>query len=89
MTTITQDTPLDPAAYRALAIAKGLRFYARTGMKPNAAYTPTAMMTAANEITGCNFGKRKYEQAALALEQWVHNRVAERSAALLAKGTEH
>lgn len=37
------------SAFRALSIASGLRFYAKTGMKINRAYTPSNMLRAATE----------------------------------------
>lgn len=57
--------------YRAAVIASGLRLYAATGMKPNRAYTPSAMMRAARSITGRAFKARDYEGAAAALSEWV------------------
>lgn len=59
------------AAFRAITIASGLRFYAKTGMQPNRAYTPKAMMAAAAEITGKAFKARDYEGAANALSSWA------------------
>lgn len=57
--------------YRATAIASGLRLYARTGMKPNRAYTSTAMIAAANEITGHVYRRGQYLMAAQALTEWA------------------
>ena len=59
------------AFYRATVIAGGLRLYAKTGMQPNRAYTPTAMMRAAREITGKKFAARDYIGAADALKVWA------------------
>jgi hypothetical protein len=53
------------------AIASGLRLYAATGMKPNRAYTPSAMMQAAERYTGQTFKKRDYLGAADALSAKV------------------
>lgn len=50
--------------YRARVIASGLRLYAKTGMKPNSAYTPTAMLRAASAITGETYKRGEYERAA-------------------------
>lgn len=58
---------VDPAIFQALVIASGLRLYAKTGMKPNRAYTPSAMMAAARGITGQTFKARDYLKAADAL----------------------
>ena len=59
------------AFYRATVIAGGLRLYAKTGMQPNRAYTPRAMMDAAREITGKKFKARDYIGAADALKVWA------------------
>ena len=55
-------------AYVCTALASGLRLYAKTGMKPNRAWTPKAMMAKAAELTGKKFGARDYEGAAAALK---------------------
>lgn len=49
------------------ALASGLRLYAKTGMRPNRAWTPTAMMRAAAQHTGKTFKTRDYLGAADAL----------------------
>lgn len=68
MTTI--NTPGGIEAYRLLVIASALEMYARTGMKANRAYTPKAMMEAAENATGVKFtGKGKYYEAATALRE--------------------
>lgn len=59
--------------YRAKVIAMGLRLYARTGMKPNRAYTPTAMLKAATAITGGRFKRGQYLAAAAALDIWAEH----------------
>jgi hypothetical protein len=59
--------------YRATVIESALRFYARTGMRVNRAYTPTAMMRAASEITGRKFKTRDYIGAADAIHAWRHD----------------
>jgi len=46
------------------ALAAGLRLYAKTGMKPNRAYTPKAMMQAAERHLGIKLKARDYEKAA-------------------------
>ena len=58
------------AIYRATVIESALRFYARTGMQVNRAYTPTAMIRAAREITGRNLKARDYLGAAEAIHAW-------------------
>lgn len=62
---------MTPELYRAVVIATGLRLYARTGMRPNRAWTPTAMMRVAREITGRTFPARAYMEAADALSAWA------------------
>lgn len=53
--------------YAMAVLASGLRLYAKTGMRPNRAYTPSAMMHAAKVHLG-DAGKglkaRDYEKAA-------------------------
>lgn len=61
----------DILAYQAIVIKNGLRLYAKTGMKPNRAYTPSAMMAVAARITGRKFKARDYTSAADALEAWL------------------
>jgi len=65
-------TGSDVNIFRAAVMASGLRLYAKTGMKPNRAYTPTAMMRAASEITGRKFQARAYMAAAVALDDWIN-----------------
>ena len=38
--------------FRAIALRSGLSLYAKTGMKPNRAWTPTKMLKVAGTITG-------------------------------------
>lgn len=58
---------VDPSIFQAITIATGLKLYARTGMKPNRAWTPKAMMAAAARLTGKRFAARDYIGAAEAL----------------------
>lgn len=67
----------DVGIYRAAVIASALRLYAKTGMQPNRAYTPTAMLAAAREITGKTFKRGQYVAAAEALEAWADARKSE------------
>lgn len=50
-----------------LALASGLELYAKAKIIPNRAYTPTAMLKAANNWTGCKFRRGQYMMAAQAL----------------------
>lgn len=68
--------------YAMTVLASGLRLYAKTGMKPNRAYTPKAMMAAAEMHTGQKFKARDYLGAAEALTT-----LARASAAALPPGS--
>lgn len=59
---MTFDTPEAIEFYRVTVIAHGAALYLNTGMKPNRAYTPTAMRNALNAVTG---SKAKHLRAAL------------------------
>lgn len=67
------------AAYQALAIAAGLRFYARTGRQINRAYTPTRMLRFAERITGKKFKRGQYVEAESALREFVFSNKPEAS----------
>ena len=56
--------------FAASVIASGLRLYARTGIKPNRAYTPSNMMRMAAKVTGRKFKARDYLGAAKAIDDW-------------------
>ena len=58
------------AAAQVIILAGALRLYLRTGMKPNRAYTPTAMRAAVSRITGVEYprGRRGLELASNDLE---------------------
>lgn len=53
--------------FRAKAIIGGLRFYAKTGMRINAAYTPKNMLAAVEQMTGRKFKRSQLNEAAEAL----------------------
>lgn len=59
--------------YQATVIASGLRLYAKCGIKPNRAYTPSAMMAMATALKGGKFKARDYLTAAEALTIWAHS----------------
>lgn len=59
------------AVFRARAVASALRLYARTGLKANRAYTPSAMLAVATEVTGRKFKRGQYAEAAAALDAWA------------------
>lgn len=54
-----------------LTIASALTLYAKTGLKPNRAYTPTNMLKAATDITGKTYKRGQYQQAADDIRQKV------------------
>lgn len=58
-------------AFVATALASGLRLYAKTGMRPNRAWTPTAMLRKAESLTGQKFKRGEYIKAADALKVWA------------------
>jgi hypothetical protein len=59
------------SVYVAITLKHGLRLYAKTGMKPNRAWTPTNMLAKASEITGKTFKRGQFQQAIDALESWI------------------
>lgn len=64
---------MTPRVFQAIAIQGGLKFWLKTGMKVNSAYTLTNMLKTAETITGQKY-KRSREQAELAvmdLQRWI------------------
>ena len=59
------------ALYRAIALRSGLAMYAKCGLKPNRAWTPTAMLQAAGGITGKIYKRGQYQIAADDLTVWI------------------
>lgn len=57
--------------FRGIVIANALEFYAKTGMKVNRAYTPTAMLGAAKGITGKTYKRGQYAAAAADIREAV------------------
>ena len=55
----------------AISLKSGLRLYAKTGIKPNSAWTPTAMLRKASEITGKAYKRGQYVEAAADLDAWL------------------
>ena len=62
---------MNPRVYQALAIKHALTVYANTGIKVNRAYTPSAMLAAASQITGQTYGRRAYSDAIASLNAWI------------------
>jgi hypothetical protein len=63
--------PAQVELYRAVVIKHGLLLYAKTKMKPNSAWTPSAMLKAAASITGTPYKRGQYVQAAQDLDKWL------------------
>jgi len=64
------------AVYAISALASGLRLYAKTGLKPARAYTPTNMLRQATAYTGQTFKRGQYLEAAAALEALARQKAA-------------
>ena len=61
----------DVSTYQAIVIKSALKLYVRTGMKANRAYTPTAMLRTAGNITGSTYKRGQYAEAIAGLEAWI------------------
>jgi len=59
-------------AFRAISIGSALKFYAKTGMKVNRAYTPTRMLQVASSMTGKTYKRGQYAQAGDDLINWAN-----------------
>ncbi len=59
------------STYQAIVLKGALKMYAAHGMRVNRAYTPTAMLKTAGNITGQTFKRGQYTQALEALEAWI------------------
>jgi hypothetical protein len=59
--------------YRAIVIKHALLLYAKTGMKPNRAYTPTRMLQVATEYTGNHYKRGQHAIAAADMQLWIEN----------------
>jgi hypothetical protein len=59
------------ACFAAFALASGLSLFAKTGLRPNRQWTPTAMLKRAGEITGKKYKRGQYEQAAADVRAWA------------------
>jgi hypothetical protein len=56
--------PKGVGVFQALTLASGLRLYAETGVKPNRAWPPTAMLDLAARLTGVKYKRGQFEIAA-------------------------
>ena len=61
------------ARYQAVVLKSGLKLFAKTGMKPNRAWTPTRMLRLAEHITGHKFKRGEYMKAHDTLAVWLEN----------------
>lgn len=57
--------------FGAITVASALDLYAKTGMRVNRAYTPTAMLAAVERYTGRKFKRGQYAEAAAHLREWA------------------
>lgn len=71
MTTIIFSGHDQVTCYQTIALKHGLKFFVKTGIRPNSAWTPTAMMKLAAHLTGRTFKPRDYAGAIAALERLV------------------
>jgi hypothetical protein len=55
---------MNPNIYVAISLKHGLKLYAKTGMRPNRSWTPTAMLRKATEITGRKYKRGQHGEAA-------------------------
>lgn len=58
------------ALFRAATIASALRIFAKTRTPVNRAYTSTAMLKFASELTGKTYKRGQYQQAAADIDAW-------------------
>lgn len=70
MTTVLSG-PEQVNVFRAITMKHALQLYAKTGMKANRAYTPTAMLAVATEYTGKKYKRGQYDLAAQDLDTWI------------------
>ena len=54
---------MESKTYQILAVAQGLKLYAKTGMQPSRAWTPKAMLATAGRLTGKTYKRGQYVQA--------------------------
>jgi len=68
---ITFAGPDAVALYQAIAVRSGINLYAKTGMKPNRMWTPTAMLATAGRICGKTYRRGEYARADADLTVWI------------------
>jgi hypothetical protein len=57
--------------FAATTLREAIRFYLKTKMKVNRAYTPTVMLAAASRITGKPYKRTQLAQAQADLNTWI------------------
>ena len=62
---------LEPRTYQALAIAQGLDFFAKTGVKINRSYSVKNMLFMTAKITGQKFARKDLAKASAALRAFA------------------
>jgi len=67
----TFEGPDGTKLFRAMALWSALKMYARHGMKPNRAWTPTVMLRMATEYTGQKYRRGQHNKAAEDVKLWI------------------
>lgn len=62
-------TAINPRVFQTLALASALELYAKAKIQVNRAYTPSAMIQTAKNLTGLPFKARDYTGTAFALRR--------------------
>lgn len=62
---------MTPRIYQAVVIKSAIKLYARTGLRANSSYTPTAMKMTAEAITGKTFKRGDWQSMQDALQEWI------------------
>jgi hypothetical protein len=57
--------------FRATALWSALGLYAKTGIKPNRAWTPTVMLKMAGEYSGKTYKRGQHDQARADVKVWM------------------
>ena len=68
-------TPALINVFQCLTVASALSLYAKTRLKANRAYTPSAMLNFVNTTTGMKFKRTQYAEAAQYLRTWARAKV--------------
>ena len=63
MSCTTFTGPEEVSRFVLVTLKSGLKLYAKTGIKPNRAWTPTRMLAKATEFTGVKYRRGEYMKA--------------------------